>query len=557
MRWLAIFLGFGAVLGHVGLSAAESAESVAGVVFEDTNANGLRDPGEDGISGVYVQLGALVSKTDETGRYVIEGAADAARNAEASKSSAHSPFVVLTRPRGFDCDRWYQKGGGDFALRPRETMSEDFVFVHMSDAHISDRPADVGEFGIPRPIAKLPKWLGGIAMWGAVRLQAPQVDSEVVVEALRRSLADRHDVSGMSDVALMGLYVHEVIRHPKKMVDPAGDFGRALEELRSLQPAFVVSTGDLVIESNNSDAKSIERWMKFYANETRSTGLNFYDTIGNNELAGTENVRFKVTDPGYGKALFRERFGPTYYSFDRGDLHFVALDTHEHTDLSEDDWSSQTMEVEVREWLEIDLANHRDRRVVALNHEPFRGDPAWSMPETYVPEIENQEWLREFNVPYTLSGHLHINGTASEGGTQHVMTGALSGLRWTLPPEVFPRGYRLVQVRDGELFTAWKGLGEPLLGFVTPVDASMYATAPLKTDARLLVIAAADTATPFAEVSLRVDGEPVALERWSDFFFAAELETPAAQSSLRVEARTQEGRVLVRKLDAFSQDVAN
>ena len=204
MRWLAIFLGFGAVLGHVGLSAAESAESVAGVVFEDTNANGLRDPGEDGISGVYVQLGALVSKTDESGRYVIEGAADAARNAEASKSSAHSPFVVLTRPRGFDCDRWYQKGGGDFALRPRETMSEDFVFVHMSDAHISDRPADVGEFGIPRPIAKLPKWLGGIAMWGAVRLQAPQVDSEVVVEALRRSLADRHDVSGMSDVALMG-----------------------------------------------------------------------------------------------------------------------------------------------------------------------------------------------------------------------------------------------------------------------------------------------------------------------------------------------------------------
>ncbi len=97
------------------------------------------------------------------------------------------------------------------------------------------------------------------------------------------------------------------------------------------------------------------------------------------------------------------------------------------------------------------------------------------MPATYVPEVEDQEWLGKFNVPYTLSGHLHINGSTSEGGTQHVMTGALSGLRWTLPPEVFPRGYRLVQVRGGELFTAWKGLGEPLLGFVTPGDASMYA----------------------------------------------------------------------------------
>lgn len=557
MPWLALCIIFGAAFGHAGLLAAESAESVAGIVFEDANANGLRDPGEPGIPGVYVQLGALVSKTDETGRYVIEGGGDAARAAEASKSSAHSPFVVVTRPRGYDCDRWYQKSGGDFALRPREAMPQDFVFVHMSDAHISNRPADVGEFGIPRPIAKMPKWLGGIAMWGAVRVQAPQIDSEVVAEALRRSLADRHDVSGMSDIALMGLYVHDVIRHAKKMVDPAGDFGRALDELRSLQPAFVVSTGDLVIESNNSEAKPIERWMKFYATETRATGLHFYDTIGNNELAGTENVRFKVTDPGYGKALFRRRFGPTYYSFDRGDLHFVALDTHTHTDLSEDDWSSQTMEAEVREWLDIDLANHRDRRVVVLNHEPFRGDPAWSLPATYVPEVEDQEWLGKFNVPYTLSGHLHINGSTSEGGTQHVMTGALSGLRWTLPAEVFPRGYRLVQVRGGELFTAWKGLGEPLLGFVTPGDASMYATAPLKTDAKIVVIAAADTAGPFAEVSLAVDGEPVALERWSDFFFAAQLEAPAAQSSLRVEAKTQDGRVLLRELDALPEDVAN
>lgn len=532
----------------VATMATTAALSATGVVFEDRNANGVRDDGEPGISGVYVQAGGAVTMSDDLGRYVLEAKAQVEQRATGPNKSSHSPFVVLTRPRGYDCDVWYRRGPGDFALRRRAELGSDFFFIHMSDAHTTDLSADLSVYGIPAPIARMPNWLSGMAMWSAIRIQNPGVDKQVAIEVLRKKLVQYHDVSEMGETGLMGTWVGDVVDEPDRTVAPAGDFRAAVRELRAMAPAFVVSTGDLVLESNDGDAKTIERWMKFYAAQTRATGLSFYDTIGNNELAGTENDDFNFDDPGYGKGLFRERFGPTFYSFDRGGFHFVALDTHSHVNPADDEWNSQEMEREVRLWLLADLHAHRDRRVVILNHEPFRGDPEWSIPSAYIPEAAEQEWLQKFEVPYTLSGHLHVNGTTSEGNTQHIMTGAFSGLRWTMPPEVYPRGYRLVQAHDGELFTAWKELGEPLLGFVTPRDSTLFATAPLNSASNLVVIVGADADGPLAEVSLTVDGNAVELDRWSDFFFAARLVGPADGAALQLSGRTRAGHTLERTL---------
>lgn len=538
----------GSAISLVSLMAATAALGATGIVFEDLNANGVHDEGEPGIGGIFVQAGGTVTKSDELGRYVLEATAQVEQRATGPNKSSFSPFIVLTRPRGYDCDVWYRRGPGDFALRRRTELGSDFVFVHMSDAHTTDVPGDLSKYGIPGPVASMPNWLSGMAMWGVFRMQNPGLDKEVAVEALRKKLAKYHDVSEMGEIRLMGTLVGDIVDEPDRTVDPAAEFRAATQELRALAPAFVLSTGDLVVESNAGDAESIERWMKFYATETRATGLTFYDTIGNNELAGSENGDFNFDDPGYGKGLFRERFGPTFYSFDRGGFHFIALDTHFHVDPLDDSWNSQEMEREVRLWLLADLDAHRDRKIVILNHEPFRGDPEWSIPSSYIPEAAGQEWLETFDVPYTFSGHLHINGTTSEGKTQHVMTGALSGARWTMPPEVYPRGYRLVQAHDGELFTAWKKLGQPLLGFVTPTDSSLFATAPLGSAPNLVVVVAADTDGPLAEVSLAVNGAAVELERWSEYFFAALIVGPASDSFLELSGVSRNGRMRKRTL---------
>ena len=52
-------------------STVASAQTAAGVVFEDSNADGMRQPGETGLPGVMISNGRDVVLTDDHGRYEI------------------------------------------------------------------------------------------------------------------------------------------------------------------------------------------------------------------------------------------------------------------------------------------------------------------------------------------------------------------------------------------------------------------------------------------------------------------------------------------------------
>lgn len=68
------FAFFTAAICAAWLATIEIAQSetARGVVFDDRNANGSRDAGEPGISGVHVSNGADVATTDDSGRYELE-----------------------------------------------------------------------------------------------------------------------------------------------------------------------------------------------------------------------------------------------------------------------------------------------------------------------------------------------------------------------------------------------------------------------------------------------------------------------------------------------------
>jgi hypothetical protein len=52
-------------------TSAHAQASVAGVVFEDTNGNGVRDPGERGVPNVVVSNQDVIEKTDASGHFRI------------------------------------------------------------------------------------------------------------------------------------------------------------------------------------------------------------------------------------------------------------------------------------------------------------------------------------------------------------------------------------------------------------------------------------------------------------------------------------------------------
>jgi len=536
---------------------AVPAAAGAGIVFEDRNADGVRQDGEPGVAGVVVARGATLVESDAQGRYELPALGPPEIGQPASGPAS---FVVLTRPSGYDCERWYRADPGDFALVPRTADGPSFVFAHVSDVHISDQLADYAKFAMPRAIAVLPRWLRGNAVQWMLRFQDPDYSKRDVSRSVRSAVSRHRDVSGWSDASVLGEWVKLLSLmsddDERAPIDPVGDFERALDELRSLAPRFVVSTGDMVLESNKADAASVDRWMTFYQQRTRATGLRFYDTIGNNEIAGSDNDDLAPGDRGYGKALFRAHFGPTHYSFDRGDLHFIALDTHVLLDRDAEDWSFRALDVDVRAWLEADLARHAGRPTVVLNHEPLGGDPQWSRVIRAVSLVDGEvtEQLEEAGVRWTLAGHLHVNGLSESRATQHITTGALSGMRWSFPSDAFSRGYRLVQVRDGELYSFWKPTGEAVLGFVERAgDRALHATAPRRVapfgagGSRRVVVAATDTAGPFVSLHIRLDGRPLAIEHWSPYFVAAHYDAAALESgehALVVEAQRADGSVL-------------
>ncbi len=102
-----------------------------GVVFEDRNANGVRDAGEPGLSGVVVSNQDEVTRTDASGQYTLGASGFGA--------------VFASLPEGFRSvgsfwRRADSPGSVDFALA-RRAANAPFTFALASDTHIAPQSA--------------------------------------------------------------------------------------------------------------------------------------------------------------------------------------------------------------------------------------------------------------------------------------------------------------------------------------------------------------------------------------------------------------------------------
>jgi DNA repair exonuclease SbcCD nuclease subunit len=229
-------------------------------------------------------------------------------------------------------------------------------------------------------------------------------------------------------------------------VHETANFEFAIATANRLQPAFVVVTGDLINKSG--DPAQAAEYQRIAAKLDRR--IHLYSVPGNHDV-GNEPTAESL-------ALYRERFGPDYYSFRAGDIAGFVLNSNLEKGAEKVPAEAAKME----SWLRAELAKAKQqgaKRLIVFQHISFfLTDPA--EPDQYfnIPLETRRRYLKllhEFGVTEVFAGHYHRNQEGHDGNLEMVTTGPVG-----MPLEGAKSGIRIVTVEAGKLTHQYYDFGD-------------------------------------------------------------------------------------------------
>ncbi len=208
-----------------------------------------------------------------------------------------------------------------------------------------------------------------------------------------------------------------------------GVFKAALAKLQLLRPTFVMSVGDFIHGYNAADRKPLTDESVVLARRSafdeplEALNAPFFRVAGNHDVNNDLSAR-----------IWKDRYGPAYYSFAYRDVLFLCLNSQNGTNYS------PGIGVEQIAWAKETLAANRDSRWVCL----FFHQPLWLEDQKRLAQAKTQDGatkLTGFNEieklladrPYTVfAGHHHRYGKWVKDGNKYfrlATTGGQSALQ--------------------------------------------------------------------------------------------------------------------------------
>jgi hypothetical protein len=265
-----------------------------------------------------------------------------------------------------------------------------------------------------------------------------------------------------------------------------------VSELVGVDAAFGITAGDIMYD----DLSLFPRQNRILA----QIGIPWYNVPGNHEI--------NLLSPGsvHSRETFKRYFGPPYYSFDYGRVHFVAIDDVHYLGKNagrDEPHPRGVGEYEGRiegdqlTWLANDLRQvDPDKLVILYMHIPLR---SYEFPEHPGRNVLEREPLfrliEQREHVFAVAGHMHVSEHRYFGpdegyrGTrplhQHSLS-AVSGSWWSGPFDEHgipiteqrdgaPNGYYVMEIDETEVSMRFKAAGEPADHQLRIVlDASFY-----------------------------------------------------------------------------------
>jgi hypothetical protein len=216
-----------------------------------------------------------------------------------------------------------------------------------------------------------------------------------------------------------------------------------------------------------------------YREAVHIAGVPFFNVIGNHDmdLDGRSDEMSSVT--------FKKQFGPTYYSFNRGKVHYIVLDNVFFVGTAKK-YIGYLTETQLR-WLEQDLALIKPgSTIVVNNHIPT--DTGYmrrnklaeeEMGGTVANRNKMYKMLEPFNT-HIMSGHTHVNEKWEKDNLIEHIHGTVCGAWWTGPvcSDGTPNGYGVYEVDGDDIRWYYKSTGKDKNHQLRVYNKGKLATAP-------------------------------------------------------------------------------
>lgn len=238
-------------------------------------------------------------------------------------------------------------------------------------------------------------------------------------------------------------------------------FLQAIDSVNKLNPDFVITGGDLVMDVLGQNYERSDLLYSLYSKCLERFKMPVYNTIGNHEIFGIyKESGVEKTHPEYGEKMFENRIGKRYFSFDHKGWHFMILDGIEDTGESAYIGKVDTIQME---WIEEDLKKVKPQTPVVISiHIPLVTAYMQVIYGSMAPNEENEivinskEVLDLFdghNLKLVLQGHMHFLEDIYTQGTHFITGGAVCAKWWQGKEYGLEEGFVVVHVKGDEF--AW------------------------------------------------------------------------------------------------------
>ena len=249
----------------------------------------------------------------------------------------------------------------------------------------------------------------------------------------------------------------------------------AFKKAGTIKADFAIQGGDHVFDALGVTKAKALLLFDLYGKTEQDLGMKLHHTIGNHDVLGVyPSSGMSPADPLYGKKLFEERFGKTYYSFTHKGCHFVVLDS---ISITADRAYEGRIDEDQLLWLSKDLnalpagtpiivSVHIPLVTAFLSYVPEMTAPAANAPPTATHHglsvANSSDVIALFaghNVLGVLQGHTHINERVDWQGVPYITSGAVCGNWWRGVRMGTPEGFTVVTVENNELTTRYQTYG--------------------------------------------------------------------------------------------------